>query len=81
MMGFGEINSVIPEVAIRKYIQPSRDTGERHAHGDRKLHALQHNSAINSCGAAHGDSGWWCVAVQHGVRPATKSTDSKSVAD
>ena len=28
-------------------------------------------SAINSCGAAHGDSGWWCVAVQHRVRPAT----------
>lgn len=38
-------------------------------------------SAINSCGAAHRDSGWWCVAVQHRVRPATKSTDSKSVAD
>ena len=33
--------------------------------------AKPQNSAINSCGAAHGDSGWWCVAVQHRVRHAT----------
>lgn len=38
-------------------------------------------SAINSCCAAHRNSGWWCVVVQHRVRPATKPTDSKSVAD
>lgn len=38
-------------------------------------------SAINSCGAARRDSGWWCVVVQHRVRPATKATDYKSVAD
>ena len=33
--------------------------------------AKPQNSAISSCGAAHGDSGWWCVVVQLRVRPAT----------